>query len=140
MSLGLTMLCALLLTGLKRLAKDSDLLTAAVSSVEQLLQVDQQNSHRATMLVKLDMKELSQRFAAVYEPGKCLSKSNTWRLVCSVSTRLAEMLDGYSLTHNICYHRNVVLYKSTLSPTCSQGLIQRLALGQNVMPEKVYWT
>lgn len=56
--------------GLKRLAKDADLLTAPVSGVEQLLQPDSDNRHGTTTLVKLDMRELSQRFAAVYEPGK----------------------------------------------------------------------
>ena len=59
-------------TGLKRLARDADLLTATVSATEQLLEPDSQNSHRATTLVKLDMRELSQRFATVYEPGELM--------------------------------------------------------------------
>ena len=60
--------------GLKRLAKDGDYLTATVAGTEQLLEVDAQNSHRVTTLVKLDMRELSQRFAAVYEPGESVHR------------------------------------------------------------------
>lgn len=59
----------LLHTGLKRVARDGEFLAAPVCAVEQLLEADPQNAHRVTTLVKLDMTELSQRFAAVYEPG-----------------------------------------------------------------------
>ena len=51
------------------MAKDGEFLAAPVCAVEQLLEADPQNAHRVTTLVKLDMTELSQRFAAVYEPG-----------------------------------------------------------------------
>ena len=59
----------MLRTGLKRMAKDGEFLAAPVCAVEQLLEADPQNAHRVTTLVKLNMTELSQRFAAVYEPG-----------------------------------------------------------------------
>ena len=87
----------LLHAGLKRLARDADLLTAPVSSVEQLLQPDSQNKHRATTLVKLDMRELSQRFAAVYEPGGCMSQKYLCTYLCSTLSRTGKGQEATSL-------------------------------------------
>ena len=110
----------LLHAGLKRLARDADLLTAPVSSVEQLLQPDSQNKHRATTLVKLDMRELSQRFAAVYEPGGCMSQKRTCAHTCAAgSVGLAR-------------DRRLLPYmaREALPMTGSRGRLQQSALAQ----------